>query len=207
MRALNLAERPFRNERLPATAFSAGFAMLVLVTIWHAVVIRDLLPARTSERHQEVAALEAEAARLQREERTLKVEAPPAATLAQWNLVKDLVDRRAFSWTALFARLEQVMPEGVRLTAVSPSVAKGQVLLDVDAVARSREAGWEFVRSLEAGGDFRGVYPKDERGNEFSYTIQYRPQPPAPLVGPPAPLPETDPAAGIGPSPSKEARR
>ena len=187
MKPLNLSDQPFRNERLAATGFFAGAALLVALTIGHAVVVRNLLPARTSERHREVAALETELAQLQEEARTLKTETPPAPTLAQWNLVKEIVDRRAFSWTGLFARLEQLMPMGVRLTAISPSVHKGQVELDVDAMVRSREAGWEFVRVLEGGGDFYDVYPKSENGNEFRYGIRYRPQKAAAVSGPPAP--------------------
>ena len=185
MKALNLAQRPFRNERLAVTVFAAAAAVLIGVTLWHAVVIRNLLPARTSERHREVAALEAEATKLRDEARTLKTETPPAATLAQWNLVKELVDRRAFSWTGLFARLEQLIPQGVRLTSISPTVRKGQVELDVDAAVRSREAGWEFVRVLEDGGDFHNVYPKSENGNEFRYGIRYRPQKSPARTGPP----------------------
>lgn len=208
MRPVNLAARPFRNERLPATALTAAFVLLAALTIWHAVVIRDLLPARTSERHQEVAALESEAERLQHEARRLKTDTPPAATLAQWNLVKDLVDRRAFSWTGLFARLEQLMPDGVRLTSVSPAVSRGQVRLDLDADVRSREAGWEFVRVLENGGDFYDVYPRKESGNEFTYVVRYRPQRHS-MIGPPEPPPsparDTSPEAA--PSPAVEARR
>ena len=189
MKPLNLAERPFRNERLAATSFAAAAVLLVALTAWHAVVIRNLLPARTSERHREVAALQLELATLQSEGRTLKTETPPPATLAQWNMVKEIVDRRAFSWTGLFVRLEQLMPMGVRLTSISPSLRKGQVELDVEATVRSREAGWEFVRVLEGGGDFYGVYPKSETGNSFTYGIRYRPQATAALVGPPAPAP------------------
>lgn len=220
MKALNLAERPFRNERLAATAFAAVSAVLLGVTVWHAIVIRSLLPARTTERHQEVAALEAEASRLDAEERVLlKMETPPAATLAEWNLVKDLVDRRAFSWTGLFARLEQVIPEGVRLTSVSPSVAKGEVQLDVDATVRSREAGWDFVRALDDGGDFYGVYPRREAANEFSYVVRYRPRKPGLPAGPPTPPPTApagevaaaspapEAAAAPAPLPAAEARR
>lgn len=187
MKALNLARRPFRNDRLAATAFGAAAVLLLALTVWHAVVIRNLMPARTSERHREVAALEADLAKLQAEARTLRTETPPVATLAQWNLVKEIVDRRAFSWTGLFARLEQVMPMNVRLTSISPSMRKGQVELDVDASVRSREAGWEFVRVLEDGGDFYDVYPKSESGNEFKYGIRYRPRPAAAVMGPAAP--------------------
>jgi Tfp pilus assembly protein PilN len=188
MKALNLAERPFRNERLPAAGFAAAAALLIVLTTWHAVVIRNLLPARTSERHREVAALESELARLQQEARTLKTDTPPAATLAQWSLVKEIVDRRAFSWTGLFLRLEELIPMGVRLTSISPSVHKGQVELDVDAVVRSREAGWDFVRVLEDGGDFYDVYPKSESGNEFKYGIRYRPRKAAAAGAPVGPV-------------------
>jgi hypothetical protein len=187
VKALNLAQHPFRNERLAATVFAAAAAVLIGVTLWHAVVIRNLLPDQTSERHGELAALEAEAPRLRDEAKTLKPETPPAATLAEWNMVKELVDRRVFSWTGLFARLEQLLPQTVRLISISPAVSKGQVELDVDAAVRSREAGWEFVRVLEEGGDFYDVYPKRETGNEFSYGMRYRPQKAPVLTGPPTP--------------------
>ena len=101
----------------------------------------------------------------------------------------------------------------MRLKSVSPTVVKGQVELDVDATVRSRESGWEFVRVLEAGGDFYGVYPRRETGNEFSYTLRYRPQRPAGAAGSPAapsPAPESGEVAGADvppPSPSTEARR
>ena len=41
--------------------------------------------------------------------------------LREWSAVKRLVDRRAFSWTGLFAALEQALPPGVRLVAVQPA--------------------------------------------------------------------------------------
>lgn len=188
MRPLNLAGQPFRNERLPAAGFALAATVLVAMTVGHALLIRNVLPGRTSERHREVDALEAELVKLQTEARTLRTETPPTATLAQWNLVKEIVDRRAFSWTGLFARLEQVIPMGVRLTSISPQMRKGQVELEVEAMVRSREAGWDFVRVLDDGGDFYDVYPKSETANEFRYGIRYRPRKTASATtGPPAP--------------------
>jgi Tfp pilus assembly protein PilN len=205
VRALNLAQRPFRNERLAAFLFATAAAVLIGLTAWHAVVIRNLLPARTSERHREVAALEAELAKLREEARTLKTETPPAATLTQWNQVKELVDRRAFSWTGLFARLEQLIPQGVRLTSISPTVRKGEVDLGVEATVRSREAGWEFVRVLEGGGDFYDVYPTSENGNEFRYAMRYRPQK-APVRSAPPPAPAEEPIEAEEQPPTAEGR-
>lgn len=176
MRPINLATQPSRNERLPATLFALAAAALAAVTIWHALSIRKLLPARTSALHREVAALEAEEVKLRDEASSLRTETPPTATLAQWNLVKDLVDGRAFSWTGLFGRLEELIPDGVRLTAISPSVRKGEVMLDLTASVRSPGAGWEFVRVLEES-DFDDVYPMSEAKDEFSYTMRYEPRP------------------------------
>jgi Tfp pilus assembly protein PilN len=203
MRSLNLAAQPFRNERLGEALFAAGAVGLLALTVWHAAVIRDLLPARTSALHREVAALEAELASLRQEGRSGRTETPPAPVLAQWTLVKDLVDRRAFSWTGLFASLEEVIPEDVRLTSITPVVRKGQVELDLTATVRSASAGWEFVRALGESEEFHDVYPMSETDREFRYTMRYRPRRERTLVGPPAPSPDASPAPEA--SPAEEA--
>ena len=203
MRPLNLASRPFRNERLGEALFAAGATALLALTAWHAVVIRDLLPARTSGLHTEVAALDTELAALRKEAAGRRTEAPPSSVLAQWALVKELVDRRTFSWAGLFASLEGVIPDDVRLTSISPSVHKGQVEVDVTATVREPSAGWEFVRALQSGGEFYDVFPTSETDREFRYKFRYRPQEPAEPVGPPAPPPDTSTSAdGEGQAPS-----
>jgi Tfp pilus assembly protein PilN len=194
VRPANLARHPFRNERLPNVVFAiAGVAMLAL-TVRHAFLVRALLPGRTSALHGAVTALEAEAARLRTEQASLRDVAPEPKALARWLVVKDLVDRRAFSWTSLFARLEELLPEGARLVSIAPTVRRGEILLDVQAVMRSPEVGWQFIRVLEDGGDFEDVFPLTEgAGGEFHYTMRYRPRP-APSA-PAAPAAEAAPAA------------
>jgi hypothetical protein len=187
MRSLNLAAHPFRNERLGEALFAVAAILLLAVTAWHALVIRDLLPARTSALHREVAALQAELSSLRTEAANQRTEAPAPPVLAEWSLVKDLVDRRAFSWTGLFASLEEVIPEDVRLTQITPAVKKGELQLDLAALVRTPAAGWEFVRALEDSDEFYDVYPKSESDREFRYVIRYRPRREHALVGPPAP--------------------
>ena len=86
------------------------------------------------------------------------------------------MDRRAFSWTGLFGRLEERLPEGARLVSIAPAVRRGDIVLDVLAVVRSPEVGWQFVRALEEDGDFADVFPLSEgEGGEFHYTMRYRP--------------------------------
>jgi hypothetical protein len=178
MRPLNLASEPFRNERLPVLALVvAGLAVLAL-TVQHLVLLQELLPGRTSATRQEAAALEAESERLRSEARAARAPRPEPAGLAEWTLIKDLVDRRAFSWTLLFAHLESVLPDGVHLVSIIPSVRRGELLLDVGAVARTPADAREFVRRLEGREEFDDVYLREEgdRG-EVRFTMKYRPSP------------------------------
>jgi Tfp pilus assembly protein PilN len=201
MRPANLARQPFRNERLPNLLFALAVVAVVALTVRHALVARALLPGRTSALHDEVMRLEGEAARLRSEQASLRGVAPEPKALARWLVVKDLVDRRAFSWTNLFARLEERLPDGARLVSITPKVTRGEIVLDVQAVVRSPEVGWQFVRTLEAGGDFDDVFPLSEgAGGEFHYTMRYRPRPEPSSASAPAPVTAAPSAEGSPPS-------
>jgi Tfp pilus assembly protein PilN len=194
VKALNLASQPFRNEALPAVLLVLGAVLLAGVTVRHALAIRRLLPDRTSAVHREAAALEAEAARLREESRAHRVTRPEPAALAQWTLLKDLVDKRAFSWTGLFSDLEEALPPGVRLLTISPDVDHGVMRLGLTAVARSYEQGIELIRTLEERPEFADVLPRSrdaEEQSEFQYEMRYVPQAHSPVAPSPAtPAPE-----------------
>jgi Tfp pilus assembly protein PilN len=175
MRPLNLARRPFRNERLQTLGVSAAAVLLMGLTAWHAVVVRNLLPRRTSALHQEVAELEKKLEHFRNERRSIRVTVPEKRTLAQWTRVKELVDQRLFSWTDLFASLEEVIPDGVRLVSVVPKVVKGEVEINISAMVRTNDDGWEFYRVLEDHAEFSDVYPTEEAETGlFVYKMSYR---------------------------------
>lgn len=205
---LNFASRPFRNEALPALLFGIASVVVLGVTIEHALVLRRALSESATDRHKEVAALEAETAGL-RKALAVRPAPPDRAVLAQWGLLRELVDRRTFSWSVLLARLEDVLPAGVRLIGIAPSLKEGKVHLEVTAAVRSSEDGLGFVHLLESRPEFAEVYPlgvsEREDGAEFRYTMRYEP----PLPG--APRPEAvkagdpDLAEGEELSPDEEA--
>jgi hypothetical protein len=208
VRPLNFASLPSRNETLPAVLFGAASVLLVAVTIHHAFVVRGLLPARTSKLHKDVAALEAEVERLRTEARALKAPAPDGQVVAEWGVLKDLVDRRTFSWTGLFARLEEVLPRDVRLVSIAPDVERGQVVLEVVAVARPPQAGLRLVGVLEGRGEFEDVYPEsvaEQEGGtaEFHYTMRYLPGVASEAV--PVPAAATQEETGDAPEPGPVA--
>jgi len=89
------------------------------------------------------------------------VELDTVATAArEANLI---IDRRAFSWTALFEHFESTLPADVRITAVQPTVVgDGSVRVTVAVQARRAEDLDAFVEALEASGTFHGALTTQE---------------------------------------------
>ncbi|HLA78201.1 MAG TPA: hypothetical protein VJU18_11530 [Vicinamibacteria bacterium] len=185
MRVLNLASRPFRNQRLPTLLLALAGVALVVVTARHALLIRDLLPDRTSASHQQMAALEAEVKDAVAVAAKVKVEAPDASSTKEWAALRELVDRRTFSWTWLLGVLEEALPRGVRLVSVTPGVTKGQLTLELQAIAETMADGLELIQALEAREEIADVYPTsrstDEKGVAFRLTMRLLPRTPPPL--------------------------
>jgi len=213
VKRLNLATEPFRNETLPAVLIALAGLVLALVTVRHAFAIRALMPGRTSAAHNQTAAMEAEAARLRAEARSQRVERPAAPVVAQWTLLKELVDRRTFSWTSLFSVLEQTLPPSVRLLTITPRLDKGVLRLELTAATRSYEAGYELIRVLEERPEFADVIPLsrgDEEDTRFRYEMRYLPPPSGavpPVIVAPAPAAgqEPDEATPAGAAPAGRA--
>lgn len=181
MRApVNLARQPFRNERLPTLLLGLGTAALVLASARQAQVAWELRPGRAQDIEREVQALEAESARLRAEASALREVAAPADVLREWAAVKSLVDRRAFSWTGLFAALERALPPGVRLVSVQPSEGGSATALALAAVGRSSEDALALLSSLQAEPDFQGAFlngwSEGQEGVNISCTVSYVPR-------------------------------
>ena len=195
---LNLARRPFRNERLPTVALAAGCVGLVLATGGHVLVARDLAPGRSRDVASEVVAIEKEIDQLRAESGELRTVAAPPERLKEWAAVKKLVDRRMFSWTGLFAALEEAMPPGVRLVSVSPTEARGQTELTLVAVGRSNEDALALMASLQEHPEFEGAFlngwTEGREGFDITCTVRYAPKARPVVKGEPV----ADPPAGAG---------
>jgi Tfp pilus assembly protein PilN len=87
------------------------------------------------------------------------------------------VDQRAFSWTGLLGVLEEVLPAGVRLISIAPSVKEGQLHLDLSAVARKAEYGFDFMRALQERKEFQDVnllgVGEGVEGAELTFSMRY----------------------------------
>jgi Tfp pilus assembly protein PilN len=179
---LNLANRPFRNETLPGLLLGIGGVLLVAGTVAHAAVLWSLMRGGRHHRDNEIRALEVQEEGLRREAASARKVHPDPATVAEWRIVKELVDRRSFSWTGLFSRLEETLPAGVRISSIAPSVQRGVISLAIGAIAESPAEGLEFLRRLQHHGDFTDVFPVStaeaaahENAQELHYSMQYAP--------------------------------
>lgn len=162
---INLATRPFHNERavrllLAAVAIAAGGMLAAGLLQMRELTARRAAFDAAAARDEAVARSAADEARdLLRE----VADGDTRATAAAVADANALIDRRLFSWTALFNHLEQTLPAGVRLVSVQPEVSGGGAEVALEVIGRSVAAIGAFIDALEATGAFSGVLPQDEQ--------------------------------------------
>lgn len=172
-RALNLAARPFVNRRpvvrLALVLWLAGVLLLAgnVWLYWDFLAGRGDVHARRAEVEEAIATEQRRIAALEGELASYDIEAQNR----QVDYLNQRIARRRFSWSRLFDQLADVLPQDVRIESLSPAVAgeqrrgasrrsdlpaeAGQVLLRMEAQARSDQAILELVDALFADPDFQ----------------------------------------------------
>lgn len=75
-----------------------------------------------------------------------------------------VVRQLTLPWNRLLATLETAQRNDIALLAVAPDAVRGQVTLSGEA--RDRTALFGYIRTLQAGGEFRGVHLRDYQVDE-----------------------------------------
>lgn len=193
---LNLSTRPYRNNALLWTACVLGVAGVVAFTAWNVRAWQA-----SDARYREIAGqvrgfdeqlrdLEQRRARATREFRKYDVgilgrEALKANEVIEW---------KAFSWTRLFNRLEEVHPWDIHMTSIEP-IFRGEagqaanlvdeerksVPIQLQGIAKDLDALWTFERNLFDSPYFFQVEPerhsREERGDlQFALRVTYFPE-------------------------------
>lgn len=162
----NLSTRPFYNEGAVRSWLTILAMVAVAATIFS--VSRVLrysrsdteLATQASRDEARAAELRATAARLRASVDTKQVD----AASVEARQANDLIDRRTFSWTELFNRLETTLPPEVRITSVRPSIDRNRrITLAITVLARGVDDVNEFMERLEATGAFADLLSRDER--------------------------------------------
>ena len=186
----NLSTRPFYNERA-VRVWTVVLAGLVLgATVVN--VSRILGYSRSdTELALQASRDEARATELRRSAASLRGSvdtAQIASASVEAKLANDLIDRRTFSWTALFNTFEATLPANVRITSVRPLVGEGgHIALAISIVARSVDDVDAFMEKLESTGAFRNLLSRDEFVNDAGQLVAaiettYLPVPGAPAT-------------------------
>ncbi len=164
----NLATRPFQDDRvLRAAALVVAVALLVF-TAYNAVsVVRLSLSQSRLGAH--AASAEREAGRLRSDAAGVRTRIDPKEVASVAGAAREanaLIDQRTFSWTGLFAELEETLPPNVRVRAVQPRIEKGEFRVVISAVAKRVEDLEMFIENLERAGAFAAVSPLEETSGD-----------------------------------------
>jgi hypothetical protein len=189
----NLSPRPFYNERAVRLGITVAFGLIAALTVFNGAQVMTL-GARNNELAARAEAAEGRARQLRGEAAAVRKTLDQGdisvvqAAAREANL---LIERRAFSWTDLFNRFEDTLPDDVRIAAVQPQVdQEGRMLVAVTVISRRTEDLDDFIEQLEKTGAFRGLLPRQEAVQDDGTTrsvIQgyYGPQDAAPAVAVP----------------------
>jgi Tfp pilus assembly protein PilN len=155
----NLSTRPFYNERVVSLWLALLFVVVVAATIFNTTrVLRyshsdTELGTSASRDESRASELRRSAAKLRNSVDVKQIER--ASTDAR--RANDLIDRRTFSWTALFNMFEKTLPDDVRITAVRPNVQQGKFRLRIAVIARGVDDVNQFMNNLQMTGAFRQI--------------------------------------------------
>jgi Tfp pilus assembly protein PilN len=156
---LNLATSPLENHRRFAlgAALVGTVALVVLVLLsWH------VYSARRAERalRAEIARLEKQTEQLRRQRRELEDyfnRAEIRKMRDRSGYLNGLIEQRSFPWTKIFAELEHILPDGVRVVSISPKMSEGRIEVKLVVGATGDESKLKFLRALEASKEFSGI--------------------------------------------------
>jgi len=190
----NLSTRPFYN-----VAAVRSWLTIVAIVILEATGFNVSQVLRYSNTNTELVTRaandEARAVELRRNAQKLRASVDAAqvdAVSVDARQANDLIDRRTFSWTELFNRFEQTLPDDVRITAVHPTVDKDRrIVLLVNVLARGVDDVNQFMENLDQTNAFLELRSKEEQTNEegqieSALEMVYQPQAASPTQAAPA---------------------
>ena len=188
----NLASKPFRNRALPWTV-----AVIVALASFIALV---LIAKSTVQTNAKVTTAQSDVNKLQKDITALNQRAEAikiALTPEQQSTLKSahgLVDRKKFSWSLLFADLEAVLPDGVRVSRIVVNGVRIQddrtvANLDLTVASKNPTTVTQMIEEMEQQGVFHAELrnqtlqrSRGEIGSEYEMDVRYVPRAGVPVA-------------------------
>ena len=180
---INLATHPFRNNAIYWTMLGACAALLAGFSLFNMYQYRatgagiEKWSQTLQDHKQRLDDLSAEIAGMTKGVRKIDLK----GLSDRGGFANGIILSRLFSWSTLFDRLEEVMPENVRLRSVRPAISREGIEVSVDAVTRDYASLLKFEENLIDSDFFTFVYPLSENTREaqgeinFNLTFGYMP--------------------------------
>jgi type IV pilus assembly protein PilN len=156
--SLNLASEPFQRDR-PVLVSLGTVAVLATVLLAYQVTSIFSERGQAADTRRNIDRLNGQLQTIGSQQAKLNatLRLPDNAEVLERSVfLNTLIDRKAISWTKIFADLEKVLPYNVRLVSVRlPEVdSDNAVLLDMFVGAKEVPAVLEFLKRLEASPQF-----------------------------------------------------
>lgn len=202
----NLSTRPFYNERFVRNVLTVLALVAIGLTVFNVVEILRLERAGRDAR-QTVAQNNEQARDMRQQAQVIRQSINQAQLEAVRIAARDanaLIDRRAFSWTALLNYFQATLPPDVRVASVRPQIDEdGRMLVAISVYARRFDDLSEFEDALEETGAFTDVLSR-QMGQEADGSLRAEIQ--AYYSGPAKPA-ASAPSASSEPAESAPSRR
>lgn len=173
---LNLSTRPFKAYRAANLGLIILLLVLVAISVVQAYTYQQNSALAASIRDDErEARAESERLTKQLQDLNAKMYSSNAATkLEQVEFLNELLKRKSFSWTKVFASLEQIMPENVYLLMMRPFGDEKGMGLNIIIRGKTFSDATQFVSTLEDSHIFSAIsVAKDEKklGEEVEFAL------------------------------------
>jgi cell division protein FtsB len=149
---LNLSTRPFPAYRLNNIALVLVLIVLAVVSVWQAQgFLRYSKQAQSIRAQEQESRIEADALAKRVAELESRLDRPEStAKLNEISFLNHIILQKEFSWTKLVGVLEEMMPDNVHLTTLTPDIAQnGKVTLQLGVRARTMADITQFLERVE----------------------------------------------------------
>jgi Tfp pilus assembly protein PilN len=188
----NLASKPFRNRALPWTvAVIVALASLVALVLIAQSTLQTNAKAVIAQ--SDVNKLQRDITALNKRAEAIKIALTPEQQITLKS-AHGLVDRKKFSWSLLFADLEGVLPDGVRVSRIVVNGVRIQddrtvANLDLTVASKNPTTVTQMIEEMERQGVFHAELrnqtlqrSRGESGSEYEMDVRYVPRSGVPIA-------------------------
>jgi type IV pilus assembly protein PilN len=163
---LNLASQPYAEVRRFIARWTMLLSAFIIVTAVLVYFATSALRTWNDARRQQaqVQAKIAERDQLRAKAQAYLNQPKNRDTRDKSQFLNELIARKAFSWTQVFSDLEKLMPVGLHVVSITPTVNEdNQLEVKMTVNGRSRDRAIELVKRLEDSKHFTLAQITEER--------------------------------------------